>query len=81
MLAATEAEDAAPILVGMVEGGDDEVALAAVDALRNLPSGLPPALLTSKASARLDALSAKSKLGRLVVDELHKRLATGPAQG
>lgn len=68
--------DAVPILIAMIEKGDDELALIAVDSLRDLPGEFPASVLTSKARARVESLSTGSKLGKIVIGELYKRLET-----
>jgi hypothetical protein len=68
---------AIPILVEMIRLGDDELVITAADSLRDFEQ-LSPATLSPVLIARLDGSTGKSRLNRLVVQELMKRLGRRP---
>ncbi len=69
-----EPDKAVPILVPMIEHGDDELSIAAADALRDLAGQVKASILTQTVRERLKGLAGRSRLSALVIDDLHRRL-------
>jgi hypothetical protein len=68
-------EVATPMLAEMIELGSDDLALAAADSLRSFDEELPAGALTDNARSRLEGIAAQSRLNKLVVDALLKKIS------
>ncbi len=63
-----------PLLITMIESGDDELSLAAANSLSAIAAQAHVTPLTPEARTRLAALSSRSELNKRVIENLLERL-------